>query len=159
MLRSLLGAILAWATMSAGAFAQQTHSSERLALAREVMLLSGGEAAFTGTMEAMRPIMIQDLRQRGVSEDVAQRFVAAFIEEFRKEAPQFMELGAIAYASAFTDEELRAMADFLRTPAGRAMVERQADIAGAMARAGVLIGEEVGARVAARMNAAQPHRP
>ena len=134
MLKTLFGAILAWVMMSVGALAQQPQSPERLALAREVMMLSGGEAAFTGVMETMRPMMIQDLRQRGLTEDVAQRFVTMFIEEFMKDAPEFIELGAIAYANAFTDEELRGIATFLRTPAGRAMVDRQTEIAAAMAR-------------------------
>ena len=159
MLRTLFGAILAWAMMSVGAFAQQPPSPERLALAREVMMLSGGEAAFTGVMEAMRPMMIQDLRQRGLSEDVAQRFVTMFIEEFSQEAPEFIELGAIAYANAFTDEELRGIAAFLRTPAGHAMVEHQGEIAAAMARAGAVIGEQSAARVAARMQVSPPHQP
>src|SRR5512145_2373442 len=105
MLKSLFGAILAWAMMSVGALAQQPPLPERLALAREVMMLSGGEAALTGVIEMMRPILLQDLRQRGVSEDMAQRVVSIFIEEFRQEAPEFIELGAIAYANAFTDEE------------------------------------------------------
>lgn len=159
MLKTLLGAILAWAMMSGGALAQQPPSPERLALAREVVMLSGGEAAFTGIMETMRPMMMQDLRQRGMSEDMAQRFVTMFIEEFMRDAPEFIELGAIAYANAFTDEELRGMATFLRTPAGRAMVARQAEIAAAMARAGAVLGEQAAARVAARMQVPPPHQP
>ena len=159
MLKSLFGAILAWVMMSVGALAQQPQSPERLALAREVMMLSGGEAAFTGVMETMRPMMIQDLRQRGLTEDVAQRFVTMFIEEFMKDAPEFIELGAIAYANAFTDEELRGIATFLRTPAGRAMVDRQTEIAAAMARAGAVLGEQAAARVAARMQVPSPHQP
>ena len=87
------------------------------------------------------------------------RFVTMFIEEFRQEAPEFIELGAIAYANAFTDEELRGIAAFLRTPAGHAMVEHQGEIAAAMARAGAVIGEQAAARVAARMQVSPPHQP
>ncbi len=151
MVRAWLGAALAWAAMSVTAFAQEPPPEARLALAREVMVLAGGESAFTGMIDAMRPMIMQDMRARGLSEEMSQRTWRIMVEEFAKEAPQFVELGAIAYANAFTDEELRALAEFFRTPAGRAMVAHQTEIASAMARAGGIIGGEVGARVAARL--------
>lgn len=150
MVRAWFGAAMAWLAMSGAALAQ-APSEERMVIAREVMLLAGGESAFTGMIDAMRPMIMQDMRNRGVSESMTQRAWQIMVEEFAKEAPQFVELGAIAYAGAFTDEELRAIAEFYRTPAGRAMVDHQTEIAGAMARAGGIIGAEVGARVSARL--------
>ena len=151
MIKVWFGAALAWAAMSVGALAQAPPSEERLALAREVMVLAGGEASFTGMINAMRPLTEQQLRSHGLSEEAVQRAWAIMVEEFVKEAPQFVELGAIAYANAFTDEELRGMAEFFRSPAGRAMVAHQTEIATAMAHAGMIIGRDVGLRVAARL--------
>lgn len=149
-----------WLGLSVSAFAQERASQERLDLAREVLMLSGGESAFTAMMDQLRPMILQDLQQQGVSEQTARRMVDLMIEEFATEAPRFVELGTIAYAEAFTEEELRAIADFLRTPAGRAMVENQHEIAGAMMQAGRIIGADVAERVIARSRqVTPPHSP
>jgi len=160
MLKTFLSVLCVWLGLTAAAFAQDRSSPERLALARDVMLLSGGEAAFTGMMDQLRPVMLQDFRSRGVSEQTANHLIDFMMQEFAVEAPRFVELGAIAYADAFTEDELRAIADFLRTPAGRSMIEHQAEIAGAMAQAGMVIGEEIAARMIERMRQSPPpHTP
>jgi hypothetical protein len=104
----------------------------------------------------MRPMMLRDMRAQGVSEQTAQHFIDMFVEEFAQEAPQFVELGAIAYANTFSDQELRDIAVFLDSPTGRAMVEHQAEIAGAMMQAGIVIGDEVATRVLERSRASPP---
>lgn len=160
MLRTLLSALVVWAGMSFSAFAQDRPSEERLALAREVMVLSGGEAIFTQMIDSMQPMLTADLRRRGLSAEVTERTWRLMREEFVLEAPQFVELGAIAYANTFTDEELQGLAAFLRSPPGRAMVEHQAEIATSMMQAGAIVGEEVAARVARRLADERPqHQP
>lgn len=160
MLRICLSALCLWFGLGASAMAQERPSEERLVLAREVVTLSGGESAFRDMMDQMRPMMLQDMRASGMSEQNAIHIVDMFVEEFAIEVPRLMELGALAYANAFTDQELRDLATFLRTPSGQAMIENQAEIAGAMMRAGMLVGQEVGARVVerARQNP-PPHTP
>ena len=160
MLRICLSALCLWFGLGVGAMAQERPSEERLTLAREVMVLSGGERAFRDMMDQMRPMMLQDMRASGVSEQNADHIIDMFVEEFGAEAPRLIELGALAYADAFTDQELRDMAAFLRTPSGQAMIEHQAEIAGAMMRAGMLVGQEVGARVVERARQSPPpHTP
>jgi hypothetical protein len=151
MLKIWLSVLCVWFGLACAAFAQERPSEERMALAREVLVLSGGEASFTGMIDQMRPLMLQDLRARGVSEEMAQRIINLTTEEYAREAPRFVELGAIAYANAFTDQELRDIADFLRTPSGRSMSAHQTEIAGAMMQAGAIIGQEVGLRVMERV--------
>ena len=160
MLRIFLSALCLWFGLVVSVMAQERPSEERLALAREVMLLSGGEDAFREMAEQMRPMMLQDMRGRGLSEQTAAQFVDMFVQEFSGEAPRLLELGALAYADAFSDQELRDLATFLRTPSGQAMVEHQTEITTAMMRAGMLVGEEVVARVVerARQNP-PPHTP
>lgn len=71
-----------------------------------------------------------------------------------------LELGAIAYANKFTDQELIDLAAFLRTPSGRAWAENQNEIAAAMMQAGMLVGQEVAARVLERVHRQPaPHTP
>ncbi|MBX3429460.1 MAG: DUF2059 domain-containing protein [Hyphomonadaceae bacterium] len=149
MLRLLL-AVCLWLGLGVSAMAQERPSEERLALAREVMSLSGGEAGFLDMMEQMRPILLQDMRSQGVSEEMANRFTELFVQEFAQEAPRLVELGALAYANKFTDQELQDLAVFLRTPSGQAWVANQNEIAAAMMRAGMLVGQEVAARVIER---------
>lgn len=150
MLRTCLLALCLWVGLGASALAQEAPSEARMALAREVMTLSGGEGAFNGMIEQMRPVIVEDMRGRGASQELADHVYALMVEEFRREAPRFAELGAIAYAGAFTDQELIDIAAFLRTPSGRQMIAKQPEIAGAMMRAGMIIGQEVAARVIER---------
>lgn len=160
MLKAIAAAACIWLACGASALAQEAPSEARLALAREVMVLSGGENTFNQMMVQMRPMIVQDMRTRGVSQEAAERFYEVMVEEFALEAPRFMELGAIAYANAFTDQELIDIAAFLRTPSGRAMMERQPEVAGAMMRAGAIIGAEITPRIAERMRQLPPpHTP
>lgn len=159
MLKACLTALVVWFGLNAAAFAQAPPES-RMVLAREVMMLSGGEQAFNDMVEQIRPMMIQDMRAAGATEEAAQHVYSLMVEEFAREAPRFVELGAIAYANAFTDQELVDIAAFLRTPAGRSMVENQAEIAGAMMQAGTILGQEVAMRVLERTRQAPvPHTP
>lgn len=160
MLRAFLAALCLWFGLDASAFAQEPPSEQRLALAREVMMLSGGESAFSDMIVQMRPMIIQDMRNRGVPEDAAERVYLIMVEEFGREVPRFLELGTIAYANAFDDQQLTDIAAFLRTPSGRAMVENQAEISGAMMQAGMIIGQEIAPRITERMRQSPPaHTP
>ena len=87
MMKAWFGAALVWAAMSVSALAQAPPPEERLALAREVMVLAGGEASFTGMIDAMRPLTEQQLRGHGMSEAAVQRAWAIMVEEFAREAP------------------------------------------------------------------------
>lgn len=160
MLKIWVSALCVWLALAGAGFAQERPSEERLALAREVIVLSGGEAMFTDMLAQMRPMMLQDFQSRGVGEEVANRFIEVFTEEFAREAPRFVELSAMAYANAYNDQELRDIAAFLRMPSGRAWVQRQSEISGAMMRAGMIIGEEVAARALERVaQTPPPHTP
>lgn len=161
MLRACLSVLCLWMGLSVSALAQEAPPPpERVALAREVMVLSGGEQGFLDMMEQMRPMMLQNMRTQGVSEEIANRVTELFVQEFRQEAPRMLELGAIAYANKFTDQELIDLAAFLRTPSGRAWAENQNEIAAAMMQAGMLVGQEVAARVLERVRRQPaPHTP
>lgn len=151
MLKTWVCAAFVWMGLGSVAFAQDTPSPERLALARDVMMASGGEQLFNDMFEQMRPLMAQDMRSRGVSTELAQRIITMTADEYRREAPRFVELGAIAYAGKFSEQELRDIAAFYRSPAGRALIENQAEIAGAMMQAGVIIGQEIALRIQERL--------
>jgi hypothetical protein len=148
-------AVFALALFNATARAQ-TPSEESLVVAREVVVLAGGEAAAHAMMETMRPMMLADLRSRGVPQDFAERYVVLFIEEFRVEMPRLNELSAIAYAGAFTLEQLREMRAFFGSETGRALAAHAPELTAAMTRAGALIAEDIAPRVIARMESEPP---
>jgi hypothetical protein len=108
----------------------------------------------------MRPMIVQDMRSRGLPQETAEQVYLLMVEEFGREGPRLMELGAIAYANAFSDQELIDLAAFLRTPSGQAMIENQAEIAGAMMQAGMIVGAEIAPRIAERLRQQPaPHTP
>ena len=156
MLKIWVSALCVWLGLAGAGSRRSGHRRTALALAREVIVLSGGEAMFTDMLAQMRPMMLQDFQSRGVGEEVANRFIEVFTEEFAREAPRFVELSAMAYANAYNDQELRDIAAFCVCRPGRAWVQRQSEISGAMMRAGMIIGEEVAARALERVAQTPP---
>lgn len=134
----------------------QTPSEEQLTVAREVVALTGGEATAHTMMDTMRPMMLADLQSRGVPNDFAERYVELFIEEFRAEVPRMLELSAVAYAGAFSLQQLQEIRAFFSSETGRAVAARTPELTAAMSRAGALIAEEIAPRVLARMESGPP---
>lgn len=150
MLRALI-ACVAFTVALAGAEARaQAPTEAQLAVAREVVTLSGGEASLQDMMDTMRPMMRTDLMSRGMSGEQADRYVGLFIEEFRQEVPRILELAAVAYANAFTQQQLVEIRAFYQTETGRVLAAKLPELSGAMARAGALIGEEIAPRALER---------
>jgi hypothetical protein len=159
MSRTFLLLALAACLLWPGAARAQTPPEARMAIAREIVELSGGTDTMLAMMDTMAPAMQADMRSRGVPEEFAARFTRLFIEEFRAELPRIVELTAIAYAGAFSEAELADMRDFWGSSSGQALRQRSPELTRAMTQAGMLIGAEASARVAARIEAenARPH--
>jgi hypothetical protein len=147
--RIWFGAVCAWAALSGAAAAQ--HSERELALAREILVLSRSVETMNAMMDTMAPGITADFRSRGVSERDAARMTELFLEEFAAEHDGIIELTAIAYAESFNEEQLTDIRDFLASPSGRAMSAAQPELSAALARAGMVIGEEAGVRAAQRL--------
>jgi hypothetical protein len=137
----------------------QTYSEEHLALAREVVALSDAEGAMGEMLDLMAPEMANQIVASGASREFATRYVELFREEFRADAPRMAEMLSVAYAGAFTLQELRDVRDFYASPSGRSLVAKTGEINQAMSRVGMLLGEEVGQRALARMEAERGRRP
>lgn len=138
------------------AAAQPTDT--RLALAREVIELSGGLDSMGQMLNAMQPQMLADLRQRGVSDEDAALFISYFIEEFRQDGPQMIELMARTYADRFSEADLESMRAFWASHAGQALREATPELAAAMMGVGMQLGQEAGLRAAERMTEDQRRR-
>jgi len=135
------------------------HSAEQLALAQEVVELSGAESIMRDMMKLAGPQIAQTLIARGASSETAARFVEIFLEEFDADAHRVLELMALTYAASFSEAELRDLRDFYASSTGRALVARMPEITATMAHVGALVGEDVGRRAAARLTAEQQRAP
>lgn len=108
---------------AAPAAAQPEPSAGELALVREFLEVTRTSENFTRTMEAML--------QSGMGEDLPPEFADVmrefFAEHFRYEElePGFIRM----YTDLFTEEEMRALIAFYRTPVGQRMVELTPEIA------------------------------
>lgn len=153
IIQSIAACVAAACLLWPGAALAQTPPESRMVIAREIVELSGGTDTMLAMMDTMAPAMKADMRGRGVSEELAARFTDLFIEEFRAELPRIVELTAIAYAGAFNETELADMRNFYASPSGQALRQRSPELTRAMTQAGMLIGAEASARVAARIEA------
>jgi len=158
-MRSLVFATFSLVVSLCGAAHAQTHSEEQLALAREVVELSDARTAMRDMLDMMAPQMADQIVASGASREYANRFVELFLQEFEAEAPRLLELVSIAYAGELTAEQLRDVRDFYASPSGRALIGSMSAINTAMSRAGMIMGEEMGQRALARMEAERGRRP
>jgi len=70
------------------------ETTER-AIAREVVEIAGSGEVMGALVDAMTPMLVQQLTAGGqLSADQAQRFVAIFGEEFRADIPRMLDMAA-----------------------------------------------------------------
>jgi hypothetical protein len=106
--------------------AQQQPSAAAVALATQVLELKGGLTAFDpaidgvivhhkGVLLQINPNLTKDIND---VEQMMRKEGAARREEMHKEI-------AVGYASAFTEQELKDMIAFYKTPLGKKMIEQE----------------------------------
>lgn len=135
------------------------YSAEHLALAREVVTAAGSEDILAEMTNGLAPQLAAEISAAGADQAVAARYVDIFLEEFAAEAPQILELTAIAYAGAFNEAQLRDLLVFYRSDTGRALVAKLPELTVAMTRAGSMIGAQVAERAAIRLQAENGRAP
>lgn len=154
----VLGAavVLAMGLFCAPAAAQEPPpSATELAVAREVVQVSGAEAMMTQMMDLMLPMIRNQMTSVGASAETADRFASLVREEFLVDFPRMLDMTALAYAQVFTEAELLELRDFYASPTGSKLVATAPQITEAMSRVGREVGREVGLRALARMQAEQ----
>jgi hypothetical protein len=142
---------MAAALLSVGLWVSSAHGQEtdRLALAREIVELSGALQTARRMVPEMRTRFIAQIRVQYGEAD-AERIWELFVEEFDAGLPLLIEASAQEYARALTHEELEGVRDFFKTNAGRALAENQFSLALAGQRAGAMIGATAGLRAEQR---------
>jgi len=119
-------AAIACLALIQGAQAQQQPSAAAVALATQLLELKGGISAYDpaidgvvthhkGVLLQINPNLAKDIND---VEQMMRKEGAARREELHKEI-------AIGYASAFTEQELKDMIAFYKTPLGKKMIEQE----------------------------------
>lgn len=106
-------------------FAQAQPSASHLALAREVAISSG----MTRSFDAMVEPFLEQLQQMNVTRPEIRQDLDQVVEMLRPEVEQqkqkMVDNAARAFAIRMSEPELKEVAAFYRTPAGRKYVEMQ----------------------------------
>jgi hypothetical protein len=125
VVHALCAASVAWFVFAGDARAQQP-SATALALAKEVMELKGAIAMFDpiviGVIEHNRNLLLQV--NPNLSRDINDVVMQLRNEYAGRRAEIHAEM-ARAYASQFTEQELRDAAAFYKTPLGKKLIEAE----------------------------------
>ena len=124
--RTVGAAAIACLALTQGAQAQQQPSAAAVALATQLLELKGGLGAYDpaidgvivhhkGVLLQINPNLAKDIND---VEQLMRKEGAARREELHKEI-------ALGYASAFTEQELKDMIAFYKTPLGKRIIEQE----------------------------------
>ncbi|GEP09101.1 DUF2059 domain-containing protein [Methylobacterium gnaphalii] len=127
-----LGICLSPALAQPGAPPQVAADPERLAAAKEVVAAAQGDRA--AVMAAMKTPMIGMMQQMGIKEaDRAQVMVdEVVLPTLASHYDDLLSVQALAFAAVLSKEDLKAVAAFYGTPAGKNMVKAQPQLSQAM---------------------------
>jgi len=126
IIRMLVAAGLAVAALSGPAFAQQQPTPATLALAREILTLRSALTVLTpvvsgvveqarGVFEQQNPMLGKDLR------DVSTKLR----KDLEPRRDEIMNVFVKAYAQRFTEQELKELLAFYKTPVGKKVVAEE----------------------------------
>ena len=123
-IRLASAAAIAWPLLAGSALAQSTPGA--VAAAREVVELKGGAQMFdpivVGVIEQTKGALLQTNPQLSRDLDAVS---AQLRSEFAPRRDELVAEAAKFYAQRFTEQELKEIVAFLRTPAGKKMVAQE----------------------------------
>lgn len=140
-LRTVLLAAFALLAAPAGAQVVAPPDSARLALARELVVLTRSTEQALTNMDAMIA------SQRTLNPRIPAAFWDRFTKRMHDDQAEFTTLLATVYARHFTAEELRGLLAFNRSPLGQRLIALQGQVAQESMEAGRAWGARVGAEV------------
>ncbi|MBI1264138.1 MAG: DUF2059 domain-containing protein [Alphaproteobacteria bacterium] len=148
MLKRVRIAFVCVLMLAPGALAHASAAQEpdaHLQQAREVVELMGAEQLYRDMITVTMPLLEPSFRQSwpGVSDKAIQQAMDLLGSALIGAAPGFMDETAALYRRSFTQAELEALADFLRSPAGARFIALQPQIM----QEGQAIGERIGERI------------
>lgn len=115
-----------------GGVAQVEADPERVAAAREVIAAAQGDRA--AVLAAMKAPMVGMIQQMGIKEPEKARVMVeeVVMPTLAQHYDALLSIQALAFATALSKEDLKAVAAFYATPAGRSLVKAQPQLTQAM---------------------------
>ncbi|WBQ11469.1 DUF2059 domain-containing protein [Hyphomonadaceae bacterium ML37] len=134
--------------LAPGALSHTSSAQEpasHLQQAREVVELMGAEQLYSDMITVTIPLLEPSFRQSwpGASDKTIQQAMDLLGSALIASAPEFIDETAALYMRSFTQAELEALADFLRSPAGARFIALQSQIM----QEGQAIGARIGDRI------------
>lgn len=117
--------------------------------AREMLALTQADQMFNAVLPVLLKQEIGQLEKNhpNLPAKVTQRFEILFLTEAQKGIEQAMQLVALAYAEALTEEEIGSISAFYKSPAGRKMIEIKPEMGQKALSIGVAWGKEAGSNI------------
>jgi hypothetical protein len=152
VVRPLFGALVLHVFFSVGFARAQTPAPEAVAAAKEVIqtmhLNDQYNAIIPGIFKNLKPAIVQD---RADVEQQYDALVPAMLDAFRQRVSELSDAAAIVYARNFSIDDLHALNDFYKTPAGQRLLQKMPTISQEMMGAGMKFGQSIGGEVQKRM--------
>jgi hypothetical protein len=152
VVRLLFGALVLHVFFSVGFARAQTPAPEAVAAAKEVIqtmhLNDQYNAVIPGIFKNLKPAIVQG---RADVEQQYDALVPAMLEAFRQRVSELSDAAAIVYARNFSIDDLHALNDFYKTPAGQRLLQKMPTISQEMMGAGMKFGQSIGGEVQKRM--------
>ncbi len=152
VVRPLFGALVLHVFFSVGFARAQTPAPEAVAAAKEVIqtmhLNDQYNAIIPGIFKNLKPAIVQG---RADVEQQYDALVPAMLDAFRQRVSELSDAAAIVYARNFSIDDLHALNDFYKTPAGQRLLQKMPTISQEMMGAGMKFGQSIGGEVQKRM--------
>lgn len=155
-MRWLLCVVLAVAWLAPGAASSQTSPpGNKHALALELIETTGSLKLIGDLVVASMPRAIESIKRNNpsITDKALDELRVIGLEEFRANLPDITDPMAAIYESLYSEDELRQIIEFYRSPLGRKMLEKT-PIAFRQGQAlGIAWAKKVGASIDARIKA------
>jgi hypothetical protein len=162
-IRTAVVAMLLVPLMIATAFADTTSKREldaRLMAAADLVDAMGGRESVVDQINRVIPLQMMSLKKQFPTMSAESRHIieSSLRQEFMTGVDLLLGRIAASYAHRFTTEEMRAMARFNRSEAGRKLREQSDDLQRELREISERWGEEIAKRVGERLQE-QMHKP
>ncbi len=119
-MRKLVAAAVVALTLAMPALAADAVAPERVALAKQLIEVSGA-AKLYGDPDKFVGIMMQQIKKAapGIDQAALDELQKIATEEFKSSSPKFLDEAAVIYARHFTEADMQAMIAFYKTEAGQ----------------------------------------
>ena len=152
VVRALIGALVVHAFFSVGPARAQALSPEAVAAAKELVetmhLNDQYNALMPTIMKNLKPMIVQG---RADVERQYDALAPAIVDAFRERISEMSEAAALVYAKNFSVDDIHALNDFYKTPAGQKFREKMPAISAEMMVVGQKLGRSIGGEVQQRM--------